>query len=98
MKFRRSRSIALLAALLAGMAASVQADEAQRLEGSWTVTITAAEPPGLPPLKSLITFTRDGEVIESRRPYIPFTPFGPVLETSGHGAWVRTGRRQFAVA
>ena len=61
------------------------------------MTITATEPAGLPPFKGLITFTRDGEVLESRRPYVPFTPFGPLIESSGHGAWTRTGRRQFSV-
>jgi hypothetical protein len=80
------------------VAVSAQADEVQHLDGSWAITITAVEPPGLPPFKGLITFTLNGEVLESRRPYVPFTPFGPVLESSGHGAWVRTGRREFAVA
>jgi hypothetical protein len=36
-------------------------------------------------------------VIESRRLYFPFTPFGPALETTGHGEWEATGRRRFAV-
>jgi hypothetical protein len=85
----------VLSALGGPVAAS---DEAQDIQGSWAMTITATEPAGLPPFKGLITFTRDGEVLESRRPYVPFTPFGPVLESSGHGAWARTGRRQFAVA
>jgi len=26
---------------------------------------------------------------------VPATPFGPLLETSGHGAWKRTGNRTY---
>jgi hypothetical protein len=97
MKLRSIGSIGLLA-LLAFAWPVAAAEDAQNLEGSWAMTITAVEPAGLPPFKGLITFTRDGEVLESRRPYVPFTPFGPVLESSGHGAWVRTARRRFSVA
>jgi hypothetical protein len=87
--------------LFMGMAAlagpGLQAEERRTLEGAWAMTVTVTDPPGFPALKSLITFTAGGEVLESRRPYFPFTPFGPVLETGGHGAWVATGRRRFAV-
>jgi hypothetical protein len=76
----------------------LQAADGQHLSGSWNMTITATEPPGLPPFKGLITFTRDGEVVESRRLYVPATPFGPLLETPGHGAWKRTEEGRFAVA
>jgi hypothetical protein len=96
MKLAGIRSIALLATLAATTPA-VASDAGPLLEGSWAMTITATEPAGLPPFKGLITFTRDGDVLESRRPYVPFTPFGPVIESSGHGAWTRTGRRQIAV-
>ena len=37
-----------------------------------------------------------GVFTESRRYYIPETPLGPLLETSGHGAWKRTGSRSYA--
>ena len=94
MKFAGIRSIALLATLAATTPA-VASDSGPGIEGSWAMTITATEPAGLPPFKGLITFTSDGDVLESRRPYVPFTPFGPVIESSGHGAWTRTGRRQF---
>jgi hypothetical protein len=90
------RSIALLAAL-ATAGPALASEPGANLEGSWAMTITATEPAGLPPFKGLITFTSDGDVLESRRPYVPFTPFGPVIESSGHGAWERTGRRQFGV-
>lgn len=98
MKLRRIGSIGLVVALAALTVPVARADgEEQNMAGSWAMTITAVEPAGLPPFKGLITFTRDGEVLESRRPYVPYTPFGPVLESSGHGAWTRTARRQFAV-
>jgi len=76
---------------------SAFAADLQRLDGSWLTTVTATNPPGLPPFKELMTFTLNGEVMESRRLYVPFTPFGPVLETPGHGAWERTGHGEFAV-
>jgi hypothetical protein len=87
---------AALAAILAG-GPNAAGDDHRHLAGSWETTITAVEPPGLPPFRGLITFTRDGEVLESRRLYVPFTPFGPILETTGHGAWERQGHRDFAV-
>jgi len=37
-----------------------------------------------------------GVFTESRRYYISETPLGPLLETSGHGAWKRTGPRAYA--
>ena len=73
------------------------ADEGeQRLDGSWSVTVTATSPP-LAPFSSLMTFTRGGGVVESRRLYLPDSPFGPLLETPGHGEWVRTGSREFTI-
>jgi hypothetical protein len=56
-------------------------------EGAWAMTAVATSPTGLPPLASLITLTRGGQVIESRRSYLPDSPFGPILETEGHGVW-----------
>ncbi len=34
-------------------------------------------------------------MIESRRYAVPGTPFGNLLETTGHGAWERTGGHTF---
>jgi hypothetical protein len=62
--------------------------------GSWNGTITATDPP-LGSFGNLISFHTGGIVTESRRYYVPVTPLGPLLETSGHGAWKRTGSRSY---
>lgn len=73
------------------------ANEEHRLTGSWNTVVTATNPQGLPPLKVLLTFTGDGQVIDARRLYNPFSPFGPLLFTPAHGVWERTAQNQFAV-
>jgi hypothetical protein len=99
---RTSRTVALAGLVCATLAtwATPHVAEADlaTLEGSWDMTVTALEPPGLPPLRSLVSFLRGGDVIESRRGYLPFTPIGPILETAGHGVWQRRGRREFAAS
>jgi hypothetical protein len=35
-------------------------------------------------------------MIESRRLFLANSPLGPVIATPGHGAWNRTGNREFA--
>jgi hypothetical protein len=62
--------------------------------GSWTGTVTATDPP-LGSFGNLISFHEGGVVNESRRYYVPETPLGPLLETTGHGAWKRTGSRSY---
>jgi len=94
----RIKLLALLCGMIAlGGSPGTAGAPPQRLDGSWAMTVVATSPPGLPPLISLITFTRDGEVIESRRGYLPFSPFGPILETAGHGAWDRARHGAFDV-
>jgi hypothetical protein len=83
----RMTLLLLLCTLATGTGPRLAAAEPRTLEGAWAMTAVATSPPGLPPLDSLITFTRGGEVIESRRGYLPFSPFGPILETAGHGVW-----------
>jgi len=58
----------------------------QHLEGSWMVT---ASVPGVPEdIRGLATFTRDGGVVETTaEPHV----------TTAHGAWLRTGNREFVV-
>jgi hypothetical protein len=56
------------------------------LTGSWLVAIDPKQPPGLPPFTNLATVNWDGTIVTS----------DPVAG-GGHGAWKRTGRRQFEV-
>jgi hypothetical protein len=91
----------LTASVAAGVLASTissRADDAadQDLIGSWFGTVTATNPP-LGQFNDLISFQLGGVVIESRRYFVPPpTPFGSLLETTGHGAWNRTGPNTFA--
>jgi len=66
------------------------ADGQSTIVGAWRVFISGG--PGTPPLpdwyQALATFTRDGGLIE--------TITDPSIGT-GHGRWVKTHRRQFAV-
>jgi hypothetical protein len=76
---------AIPAGLHAKTAPSNGPTDGQHLDGSWIVDATVE---GEPPLKGLITFTRDGALIETV--FLPFV-------SPGHGAWVRTGNRRFAI-
>jgi hypothetical protein len=61
--------------------------------GSWFGTVTATNPP-LGSFNSILSIHEGGVVNESRRYYVvPPPPFPNLLETTGHGAWKRTGRR-----
>ena len=51
-----------------------------------------ADDPALGGFEELISFHPGGIVTDAHRLYLPATPFGPLLETSGHGAWKSTGR------
>jgi len=64
------------------------------LVGSWFGTVTATNPP-LGQFNDLISFHTGGVVTESRRYSVPGTPLGNLLETTGHGAWERTGGHTF---
>ena len=93
---RRHLLTAGVAAVVAASAtsASVQAGNDQDLVGSWFGTVTATHPP-LGQFTDLISFYTDGVVTESRRYFVPDTPLGNLLETTGHGAWKRTGGHTF---
>lgn len=84
------------AAVAAAVPAVAQADNAdQGLVGSYIGRVTASNVP-LPPFTDLISFLPGGVVVESRRYAVqPGPPFGTLLETTGHGAWKRTGNRTF---
>jgi hypothetical protein len=62
--------------------------------GSWFGVITATNPPAGQG-NNLFSFSGDGTLVESRRYFVSPTPFGNLLETTGHGAWRRTGRHTF---
>lgn len=68
----------------------------RKIEGSWTGTATAVNPP-LGSFNDLITFIPKGGVIESRRLYLPASPAGALLETTAHGVWERVGAREYQV-
>ena len=61
--------------------------DGQHLEGTWVVSATVTGDPTV--IRALITFSRNGEVIE--------TPSTSVGISTGHGAWARTGNREFAI-
>jgi hypothetical protein len=89
----------LLAGGAAGAAALASAAPAfghgggddDELVGSWYAKVVADDP-ALGSFEELISFHPGGIVTDAHRLYIPATPFGPLLETSGHGAWKSTGR------
>ena len=88
----------LVAAVAVAIAPSMPALGASDVSvvGSWFGTITATNPP-LGQFNDLISIHTGGIVIESRRYSVPGTPLGNLLETTGHGAWKRTGANTFVV-
>jgi hypothetical protein len=86
-----------LVALALTSSSGFSQSNAPHLVGSWKAAVTATSPPGLAPFTDLITFTSDGTVIESRRLLAEPTPFGTLLETTGHGAWHQTDAGRFDV-
>jgi len=88
---------AAAAAVPAAALADTGGSADQGLVGSWLGTVSATGAP-LPPFDDLISFLDGGVVVESRRYALtPPPPFPPLLETTGHGAWKRTGNRTFEV-
>jgi hypothetical protein len=83
-----------MVAAAAPSVAVADGDGDQGLVGSYYGTITATDPP-LGQFNDVISFHEGGVVTESRRYYVPVTPLGPLLETTGHGAWKRTGNRRY---
>jgi len=67
--------------------------EADRITGSWRVTVNATDPSGVPSFPVLMTFHADGTLMQSRPYYIP--AFG-VMETAHHGGWKRIDGDQIA--
>jgi hypothetical protein len=84
---------AILVTVMVARASLSRASQAgQHLEGSWSVDGTSQ---AVPPFKDLWTFTLDGGFLTSDT--IANTPVGIELFSTGHGEWIRTGNREFAV-
>jgi hypothetical protein len=62
----------------------------QRLTGSWDTEVLQD---GFPPTRRLFTFTSDGAAVGTA--VLQATPVGVQLFGAPHGAWIRTGDRQF---
>lgn len=84
---------AALTAAAAPAAALAGGTSDEDLVGSWFGTVTAEVPP-IGSFNDLITVHPGGVVTESRRYAVP-TPFGQLLETTGHGAWRKTGAKSY---
>jgi hypothetical protein len=82
-----------VAMLASTPAAQAHDDDSGDIVGSWFARITATDPP-LGSFDSIMSFQVGGVFNESRRYYVPETPLGPLLETSGHGAWKRGRGRE----
>ena len=48
-----------------------------------------------PPFKALVTFTEDGGLVIAVQGDVTTDP--PFVNSSGHGAWVKTGKRTFVM-
>jgi hypothetical protein len=88
--FLAAGAVAAVAATGSTAAMAAPAGNDNDIVGSWFGTVTATNPP-LGSFNELISFLDGGVVIESRRYSVPNTPFGTLLETTGHGAWKKTG-------
>src|SRR6266700_3182061 len=95
MKTIRARLVAILMAagaiilvVMAGRSDTKSGrDDGQHLDGSWLVTAQVKDDPSL--IKALLTCTPTGEAIE--------TPSVSLAVSTGHGGWIRTGNREFAI-
>lgn len=96
MERRDFLTAAAVAAAMAGtsVAGAAPAGNDNDIVGSWFGTVTATSPP-LGSFNELVSFLAGGVVVESRRYLVPGTPLGDLLETTGHGAWQRTGGHTF---
>lgn len=64
------------------------------LTGSWIFTLTS---PGMPPFKSLFTFTEDGGLLTTGAVIVPFPPpIGRAVFSAGHGEWTKIRSGEFS--
>jgi hypothetical protein len=87
--------VAVLTVIAFSIQPSFSQSNSAQLKGSWMGTVTFQDPAGFESFIDLMTFTPGGGVVESRRLYVPKLPVGSILETTGHGEWVKTGNRKF---
>lgn len=91
MKQRYTRKImstcVVVLAVFSGLPTFAHEDRAPT--GSWE-GVARSTTVSLPPLTTLLTFTADGNLVESRRLYLPESPLGPLVATPGHGEWRRS--------
>ena len=85
-------AVLLTMALLMAMPPASRADDsAAQLEGSWVVSIAGGD--GTPPLptwyRAFVTFSRNGGLVAT---------ITDATISTGHGAWLRTGPRTFAIS
>lgn len=75
--------------------ATAEDKKSHDLSGSWLVTTTPLGGP--PPFQGLITFDAGGGLVASAQGDILLNapPGVPPIATAGHGAWARTGQREF---
>ncbi|HRI38817.1 MAG TPA: hypothetical protein PLO50_09690 [Nitrospira sp.] len=85
-------AIGLLMVGLVGVPAFAHEDRTPT--GSWEGVAQSTTIP-LSPSTTLLTFGADGNLVESRRLYLPQSPLGPVIATSGHGEWRRSKNDSF---
>lgn len=85
---------AAAAGVIVASASPALAYGTEEIVGSWFATVTVTDPP-LGSFASLLSFHGDGTLTESRRLFLADSPFGPLVETGGHGAWERRGRGRY---
>ena len=77
---------ALAGALALGAAPAAQAHGGDERHRRLVVGDDHRHRPAARLVRQLISFHEGGVVNESRRYYVPATPLGPLLETTGHGS------------
>jgi len=72
-----------------------QEKKSNDLTGSWLITVTRTDENAPPPFKALVTFTEDGGLVIAVQGDVTTDP--PFVNSPGHGAWVKTGKRTFVM-
>jgi len=70
----------------------------QPIIGSWQVAVTVDTPANTPSFSVLVTFIPGGCLITTRSGYLPSSPAGALLESTGQGAWLRLRDNEYSVS